>query len=53
MNQRRAALGLEPAQKLEEVPDTEVPDVILETAADLVADMSKLSPAAMAQNQRP
>ncbi|KPK61190.1 MAG: hypothetical protein AMJ59_01700 [Gammaproteobacteria bacterium SG8_31] len=53
VNQRRAALGLEPAEKLEEVPDNEVPDVILETAADLVADMSKLSPPAMAQNRTP
>ncbi len=49
VNQRRAALGLEPAEKLEEVPDDEVPDVILDTAAAMVADMTQLSPAALAQ----
>ncbi len=51
VNERRAALGLEPAGKLDEVPDDEVPDVILDTAAGLVADMAELSPASLAQNR--
>jgi carboxyl-terminal processing protease len=51
VNERRAALGLEPAEKLDEVPDDEVPDVILDTAAGLVADMAELTPASLAQNR--
>jgi len=53
INHRRAALGMAPAQTLDNVPADEVPDVILDTAAGLVADMSQLPPASLAQNRTP
>ncbi len=53
INQRRAALGIEPAQTLDAVPADEVPDIILDTAAELVADMSQIPPAGLAQNRTP
>lgn len=53
INQRREALGIPPAKSLENVPADEVPDVILDTAAQLVADMSQLPPAVLAQNRNP
>jgi carboxyl-terminal processing protease len=51
LNKRRASLGLEPAGTLEDVSADEVPDVILETAAAIVADMSDLPAASLAENR--
>ena len=42
-NARRAALQLEPLASMEELEDTEVPDVQLDQAADIVTDMAELS----------
>ena len=41
-NQRRTALGLEPIAGLEEAADDEIPDVVLDVAAAIVADMNNL-----------
>ncbi len=51
-NQRRATLGLEPVTGLEELRDDEVPDVLLDVAAAIVADMSNLSTETMARVDR-
>lgn len=51
LNDRREALGLEPIASLENVPDEEIPDVLLDEAAAIVADMSELAVAALARNQ--
>jgi len=50
-NQRRAALGLEPAETLDDIDEDEVPDVLLDEAAAIVADMTDLSGASLAQNR--
>jgi carboxyl-terminal processing protease len=42
-NARRAALQLEPLASMEELEDTEVPDVQLDQAADIVTDLAELS----------
>jgi len=41
-NARRAALELEPLASMEELEDAEVPDVQLDEAAAIVADMAEL-----------
>ncbi len=51
LNERRTSLGLEPAASLEDVSADEVPDVILETAAAIVADMSDISATSLAENR--
>jgi carboxyl-terminal processing protease len=51
LNERRASLGLEPAGSLEDVSADEVPDVILETAAAIVADMSDIPDTPLAENR--
>jgi carboxyl-terminal processing protease len=51
LNERRASLGLEPAGTLEDVSADEVPDVILETAAAIVADMSDIPASSLAENR--
>jgi carboxyl-terminal processing protease len=48
-NQRRVALGLEPVADLEEVGDDEVPDVVLDVAAAIVADMNDLPQESLAR----
>jgi carboxyl-terminal processing protease len=50
-NERRAALGLEPMASLEDVDDDEVPDILLDEAAAIVADMTDVSGTAMALNR--
>ncbi len=42
-NARRAALQLEPLASMEELEDTEIPDVQLDQAAGIVTDMAELS----------
>jgi carboxyl-terminal processing protease len=51
LNQRRAALKLDPLSSLDDVGDDEVPDIILDEAVAIVADMNQLAVAAMAQNK--
>ena len=41
-NERRAGLGLEPIADLEELADEELPDVLLDQATRIVADMAAL-----------
>ena len=41
-NERRAALDLEPVETLDDVDEDEIPDVLLEQAADIVTDMAEL-----------
>lgn len=41
-NERRAALGLVPLESLEELENEELPDILLEEAANIVADMAEL-----------
>ena len=41
-NERRAALNLEPVETLDDVDEDEIPDVLLEQAADIVTDMAEL-----------
>jgi carboxyl-terminal processing protease len=50
-NERRAALGQEPVVSLDDLEEEEVPDILLDEAAAVVADMTDLSAAAMAQNR--
>jgi hypothetical protein len=50
-NERRAALGLEPMGSLEDVDDDEVPDILLDEAAAIVADMTDVNGTAMALNR--
>ncbi|MGB5623526.1 MAG: carboxy terminal-processing peptidase [Gammaproteobacteria bacterium] len=49
INQRRAKIGMDPVETLEDVGDEEVPDVILGEAVAIVADMNLLATAALAQ----
>jgi len=53
LNERRQALSLEPLEALDKVTDDEIPDVLLDEAAAIVADMSQLAVAALARNQPP
>ena len=48
-NHRRIALGLEPVAGLDEAGNDEVPDVVLDIAAAIVADMNDLSTESMAR----
>ena len=48
-NQRRTALGQEPIASLEEASDDEVPDVLLDEAAAIVADMNDLPTESLAR----
>ena len=48
-NQRRTALGLEPIAGLEEAADDEIPDVVLDVAAAIVADMNNLPKESLAR----
>ena len=41
-NERRAALGLDPLESLEDIDEDEMPDVLLDQAADIVRDMAEL-----------
>ncbi len=41
-NERRAALGLEPLESLDDFDEDEMPDVLLDQAADIVRDMAEL-----------
>ena len=41
-NERRAALGLEPVASIEELEESEAPDVHLDQAADIVTDLAVL-----------
>jgi len=41
-NERRAALGLEPLETVEALEEVELPDVQLDEAADIVADLAEL-----------
>ncbi|MDJ0908392.1 MAG: carboxy terminal-processing peptidase [Woeseiaceae bacterium] len=41
-NERRAALDLEPLESLEDFDEDEMPDVLLDQAADIVRDMAEL-----------
>jgi carboxyl-terminal processing protease len=50
-NERRAALGLEPVPSVEELDGDEVPDVLLDEAAAIVADMTDVNGTAMALNR--
>jgi carboxyl-terminal processing protease len=47
-NERRAALGLEPVASIEELESAEAPDVLLEQATDVVADMAAIEAPAVA-----
>ncbi|MGB5542351.1 MAG: carboxy terminal-processing peptidase [Gammaproteobacteria bacterium] len=51
LNQRRAALNLEALPSLDDVADDEVPDIILDEAVAIVADMNQLAVTALAQNK--
>jgi len=51
INQRRAKIGMDSIETLEDVGDEEVPDVILGEAVAIVADMNLLATAALAQNK--
>jgi carboxyl-terminal processing protease len=50
-NARRAALQLEPLTSMEELEDTEAPDVQLDQAADIVTDLAELSAVEAAPTQ--
>ena len=41
-NERRAALGLEPVESLDDIDDEEVPDVLLDQAAGIVTDLAQM-----------
>ena len=42
-NLRRAAIGLEPLDDASQLEDTETPDIVLNEAADVVADMAVIA----------
>jgi carboxyl-terminal processing protease len=55
-NERRAALGLEPLQSLEDLDEEDLPDVLLEQAAGIATDLAEMrefqrTPAQTAQNR--
>ena len=41
-NERRAALGLEPVESLDDIEEDEVPDILLDQAADIVTDLARM-----------
>ena len=47
-NERRAALGLEPAESLDALEEEDAPDVQLDEAARMVLDLAELPPAVVA-----
>lgn len=53
INDRRASLGLEALSSLEQVGEDEVPDVVLDEAAAIVGEMSRLGDRTLARNQPP
>ncbi len=55
-NERRAALDLEPLESLEDLDEEDLPDVLLDQAADIAADLAEMRelqriPAQTAQNR--
>ena len=55
-NERRAALNLEPLESLEDLDEEDLPDVLLDQAADIAADLAEMRelqriPAQTAQNR--
>lgn len=48
-NERRAALGLEPAETLEEIDEEDAPDVLLQEAAAVVSDLARAPGTVMAK----
>ena len=42
-NERRAAIGLEPLESLEDMPDDEKPDILLDQAAQILTDLANLA----------
>ncbi|MEM9322478.1 MAG: carboxy terminal-processing peptidase, partial [Pseudomonadota bacterium] len=51
-NARREAAGLEPLDSMEALEEAELPDIVLNEAADVVADMVSLQRTEMARNER-
>ncbi|MEL7373787.1 MAG: carboxy terminal-processing peptidase, partial [Pseudomonadota bacterium] len=51
-NARRDAAGLEPLDSMEALEEAELPDIVLNEAADVVADMVSLQRTEMARNDR-
>ena len=51
-NARREAVGLEPLDSLEALEEAELPDIVLNEAADVVADMVALQRTELARNER-
>ena len=41
-NQRRAALGLEPVESLDDIEPDDIPDILLDQAAGIVTDLATL-----------
>lgn len=41
-NERRAALGQEPLESLDDIDEDDIPDILLDEAADIVADLATL-----------
>ncbi len=41
-NERRIALGLDPVESLDDIDDADVPDVLLDQAAEIVADLAQI-----------
>jgi len=50
-NERRAALGIEPAESLEAIDDEDAPDVLLREAAAVVTDLAKAPETILAGGQ--
>jgi len=50
-NERRAALGLDPLESLEDAEDDDVPDILLQEAANIAADMAEMRQVAPAQER--
>lgn len=51
-NARREAAGLDPLESMEALEEAELPDIVLNEAADVVADMVSLQRTEMARNDR-
>ena len=41
-NERRAALGLDPVESLDDIEDEEIPDILLDQAAGIVTDLAQM-----------
>jgi carboxyl-terminal processing protease len=41
-NERRAALGLEPVESLDDIEEDEIPDILLDQAAGIVTDLAQM-----------